>query len=217
METAAGHIIKFRGVKHAYGYGSRILQFKDWTIAPGEHWLLLGGSGSGKTTLMNIMTGLLRPTEGEVHILETDLYRLPGSKLDKFRGQHVGIVFQRPHLLHSLTVAENLRVAQRFASLPENSSRIKEVLASLRIDDKINSYPAQLSQGQLQRVAIARAVINKPALLVADEPTSSLDDTNTNAVLEILINQSLLNQATLIISTHDKRVKDHLNRQYILD
>jgi len=209
------NIVELSAVHHVYD--KQPINFADWSIRTGEHWLLLGSSGSGKTTLMNIITGLLKPTTGEVHINQTQIYGLSGAKLDKFRGQHIGIVFQRPHLINSLTVKENLLIAQRFAGLKEDQWRIMEVLASLNIADKINNYPSQLSQGQLQRVAIARAVINKPALLVADEPTSSLDDQNTTAVLDILMRQSQLNGSTLIVSTHDKRVKDHISQHYILD
>lgn len=200
-----------------HNYGQTRIAFANWQVNKGEHWLLLGSSGSGKTTLMNIITGLLKPTAGEVLVDETAIYQLPGTRLDKFRGQRIGIVFQRPHLIKSLTITENLLIAQRFAGLQEDTERVREVLTSLNILEKQKHYPAQLSQGQLQRVAIARAVINKPALLVADEPTSSLDDRNTDAVLDILIGQSLLNGSTLIVSTHDKRVRTHITRQYSLD
>ncbi len=147
---------------------------------------------------------------------KTSIYRLSSKARDQFRGRNIGIIFQRPHLIKSLTIAENLLLAQSFAKLPEDRNRVKEVLASLDIADKINSYPSELSQGQLQRVSIARAVINKPALLIADEPTSSLDDKNTAAVLQLLIQQSEINQATLIVATHDKRVKDAFTNTYEL-
>ncbi len=208
-------MVEVKAVSHAYH--QQPIPFADWRIQTGEHWLLLGSSGSGKTTLMNIITGLMKPTTGEVYVKQTPIYKLSGTKLDKFRGQHIGIVFQRPHLVKSLTVKENLLIAQRFAGLQENQHQISEVLASLNIAEKLKSYPSQLSQGQLQRVAIARAVINKPALLVADEPTSSLDDQNTTAVLNILMQQCRINGSTLIVSTHDKRVKDHISQHYILD
>lgn len=201
----------------SHQYNQAALHFADWLVQPGGQWLLLGGSGSGKTTLINIITGLLKPHSGEVRINQVPIYDLSGAELDKFRGRHIGIVFQRPHLLKSLTVGENLKIAQYFAGLKQDETRVEEVLYSLHIANKVNSYPTQLSQGQLQRVAIARAVVNRPALLVADEPTSSLDDKNTAAVLDILINQSALNQSTLIVSTHDKRVKERLSQHYTLD
>jgi putative ABC transport system ATP-binding protein len=207
-------MVSIGSVSHQFGQIS--LRFDDWTVQRGEQWLLLGNSGTGKTTLMNIITGLLKPAAGEVRINQMPVYKLSNAELDKFRGRHIGIVFQRPHLIRSLTVGENLMIAPYFAGLKQDKARVTEVLSSLHIADKLNSYPTQLSQGQLQRVAIARAVINKPALLVADEPTSSLDDKNTAAVLDILISQSELNQSTLIVSTHDKRVKERLSKHYIL-
>lgn len=208
-------MISIKGVAHSYNNLSKI-SFSDWQINDGERWLLLGQSGSGKTTLLHILTGILKPTTGEINIAETSIYQLTSKKLDQFRGRNIGIVFQRPHLIKSLTITENLLLAQSFAQLPENHERIHEVLQSLGIADKKNAYPNELSQGQLQRVSIARAVINKPALLIADEPTSSLDDNNATAVLQLLLEQSDLNQATLIVATHDKRVKDAFTNTYNL-
>jgi putative ABC transport system ATP-binding protein len=206
-------VIKY--IIHDYKGGLQ-LSFKDWQINDGEQWLLLGESGSGKTTLLHILTGILKPKQGEVQINNTSIYQLSSKKLDQFRGRNIGIVFQRPHLIKSLTISENLALAQSFAQLPEDQQRINEVLESLDIVHKKNAYTSELSQGQLQRVSIARAVINKPALLIADEPTSSLDDKNAEAVLQLLMQQSGLNQATLVVATHDKRVKDAFTHTYDL-
>ena len=192
------------------------MQFKDWTIGSTENWLLLGASGSGKTTLIHILTGLLRPEGGKVFINDTDIYSLSQKNLDIFRGQHIGLIFQTPHMIKSLTIRDNLKIAQSFAGLPVDNQRIDEVLETLGIHEKSTKYPYELSQGQLQRVSIARAVINKPAAILADEPTSSLDDKNAAIVLKLLISQSVLNGSALIISTHDKRVKDEFTKQYLV-
>lgn len=208
-------MISIQSVAHQYS-GSSLISFKDWQIKDGEQWLLLGESGSGKTTLLHILTGILKPKKGEVNIKDTSIYTLSSKNLDQFRGRNIGIIFQKPHLIKSLTIGENLALAQSFAKLPHNEIRINEVLESLAIRDKKKAYPNELSQGQLQRVSIARAVINKPALLIADEPTSSLDDKNATAVLNLLMQQSGLNQATLIVATHDKRVKDAFTNTYNL-
>lgn len=192
------------------------MQFKDWTIGSTENWLLLGASGSGKTTLIHILTGLLRPEGGKVFINDTDIYSLSQKNLDIFRGQHIGLIFQNPHMIKSLTIRDNLKIAQSFAGLPVDNKRIDEVLETLGIQEKSKRYPYELSQGQLQRVSIARAVINKPAAILADEPTSSLDDKNAAIVLNLLISQSVLNGSALIISTHDKRVKDMFTKQYLV-
>lgn len=208
-------MVSLKSVAHRYPDQHQI-NFQDWSIEKGSQWLLLGASGSGKTTLLHILTGILQPSEGEVRINNTVLYQLSSKKLDQFRGQNIGIVFQQPHLIKSLSITENLLIAQSFAGLPENSNRIEEVLRSLNIAEKRNAYPDQLSQGQLQRVSIARATINKPALLIADEPTSSLDDQNAEAVLQLLLQQSELNEATLVIATHDQRVKSAFTNTYEL-
>ena len=208
-------MIEIKSVSHQYGDEQAII-FADWQVNNGEQWLLLGQSGSGKTTLLHILTGLLKPAAGEIKINDTNLYALSSKKLDEFRGQHIGIVFQKPHLIKSLNISENLILAQSFAGLATDKNRIEEVLASLDMAHKKNAYPQELSQGQLQRVTIARAVINKPTLLIADEPTSSLDDKNAEAVLALLKEQSELNKATLVVATHDKRVKDAFNLTYSL-
>jgi putative ABC transport system ATP-binding protein len=208
-------MITLNSVAHNYN-SNKMISFDNWKINTSEQWLLLGASGSGKTTLLHILTGILKPTNGEVVIDSTSIYKLGAKDLDQFRGRNIGIVFQRPHLIKSLTISENLAMAQSFANLKVDNNRISEVLESLDIVDKKNSYPNELSQGQLQRVSIARAVINKPALLIADEPTSSLDDYNATAVLNLLLSQSSLNEATLIVATHDNRVKQAFTNRYEL-
>lgn len=208
-------MIRTESIAHSY-QSQNLLQFKDWEIGSTEQWLLLGDSGSGKTTLIHILTGLLKPEKGKVFIDSTDIYRLSQKDLDIYRGQHIGLIFQRPHMIKSLVVRDNLRIAQSFAGLPINNKRIDEVLETLGIHEKSKRYPWELSYGQLQRVSIARAVINKPAVIIADEPTSSLDDKNAAIVLDLLISQSALNESTLVISTHDKRVKDKFAKQYLI-
>ncbi len=206
-------MLRAKSLKHIYPNGFA-LSFKDWEIEQGDSWLLSGDSGSGKTTLLHILTGILTPTEGELIIKDTSILKLSSKELDQFRGQNIGIIFQRPHLIKSLTIKENLQLAQSFAGLPVDNKRIDTVLDSLNILSKKNNYINEMSQGQLQRVSIARAVINKPALLIADEPTSSLDDKNAAAVLELLKEQSSINGSTLIVATHDKRVKDVFTKIY---
>ncbi|ACU03661.1 MULTISPECIES: ABC transporter ATP-binding protein [Pedobacter] len=208
-------MISLTSLSHHYP-GGKAIAFKDWQINKAEQWLLLGESGSGKTTLLHILTGILKPEAGEVRINETSIYNLSSKKLDQFRGRNIGIIFQRPHLIKSLNISDNLVLAQSFAGLPADLNRVHEVLSSLGIAEKKEAYPNELSQGQLQRVSIARAVINKPTLIIADEPTSSLDDKNAAAVLALLLHQSDINQATLVVATHDKRVKDAFTNTYQL-
>ena len=206
-------VVHLSGISHRYP-GGEAIAFTDLDIASGQHTLILGNSGSGKTTLLHILSGLLRPTAGSVKIDGQELYSLPPRKLDTYRGQRIGLIFQEAHLVKSLTVKENMQIAQRFAGARVDNHRIDEVLALLELDHKSGSYPSKLSRGQMQRASIARAVVNHPAILVADEPTASLDDLNTDRVLELLLTQASQHGATLIIATHDKRVKTRFEHTY---
>ncbi|MGN8059258.1 ABC transporter ATP-binding protein [Pedobacter sp. 22163] len=208
-------MIKISSLAHVYEKGRR-LKFPYWEIADMEHWLLLGASGSGKSTLLNIISGLLEPSQGEVLINGTDLYTLPARGRDRFRGRHIGIIFQRPHLIRSLDVLDNLALAAVMAGLPIDHERNLSLLQDLGIAELAKNYPDQLSEGQLQRVSVARALVNKPDLLIADEPTSSLDDENANQVIQMLTSQAKDNGAALIIATHDRRVRDHITKTYLL-
>lgn len=176
-------------------------------LAAGEHCLLLGPSGCGKTTLLHVAAGLLRPESGSVRVADTDLAALEGTALDRFRGRHIGIVFQRLHLIPSLTVLQNLTAAQYCAGLPIDAVAAHAALARLGIDNKAGVFPAQLSHGQAQRASIARAIVNGPRLILADEPTSSLDDANAMLVLDLLVQQAQDCNAVLLIATHDARTK----------
>ena len=208
-------MISIQSVSHSYP-DSPAISFEDLRIKRGEKWLLLGESGSGKTTFLHILTGILMPTQGKIVIHDTDLYKLSSRERDHFRGKNIGLVFQQPHLIKSLTVQENLLIAQSFAGMPKDKNRIGEVLSELGILQKKNNYPYELSQGQLQRASIARAVLNKPALIVADEPTSSLDNKNAQIVIDLLIGLSESVHATLVVSTHDDRIKQAFSNEYML-
>lgn len=208
-------MIKIESLQHNYPQGLS-LNFPDWEIGDMEQWLLLGASGSGKSTLLNHISGLLKPSKGKVFIEQTDIYSLGIKKMDRFRGQHIGIVFQRPHLIRSLSVLENLEIAASMAGTAVDKKRNLALLAELGLESKANNYPDQLSQGQLQRVSVARALVNKPGLLIADEPTSSLDDDNAERVLKMLSSQASNHGAALIIATHDNRVRSHISKTYTL-
>ena len=182
-------------------------EFPDIQLKEGDDLLVLGESGIGKTTLLHLVSGLLKPKTGKIRIGEADLTRLDDKQLDAFRGGNIGIVFQRPHFIHSLTLAENLALIQFLGKKKADSGRIKLVLDSLGILAKKNAKPHLLSQGEQQRAAIALAVINHPKLILADEPTAALDDKNCMKVIELLKSQTKRNKASLLIITHDQRLK----------
>ena len=173
-----------------------------------ENLLILGASGVGKTTFLHLLSGLLKPINGEIDLLGTKISKLKMSEMDRFRGKNIGIVFQKPHFINSLTVKENLQLAQ-YISKKSNKNRIQSLLESLGIEDKANKKTQNLSQGEKQRVSIALAIVNSPKLILADEPTSSLDDLNCDKVINILKNQASKYKAKLIIITHDYRLKKH--------
>jgi putative ABC transport system ATP-binding protein len=192
------------------------LVFEDVSIEHGQHTLLLGDSGSGKTTLLHLLSGLSKPATGQVFIGEQRIYELSDSKLDTFRAQNIGFIFQEAHLLKNLTIFENIQLAQHLAHAHSDKNQILALLDKLQLSNQARSYPQKVSRGQLQRAAIARAIVNKPKLLIADEPTASLDDKNTARVLELLLDTASKHAATLLIATHDKRIKDHFSNTYHL-
>ena len=200
-----------------YAYtGGQILRFPDIQLRKGEHWLLLGPSGSGKTTCLHLLGGLLSPQSGSVRIGDTPLETLSSRALDQFRGTNIGIIFQKAHFISALTVQENLLLAQQLAGKQPDKTRISDLLDRLGLGHKLKAKPAALSAGEQQRVAIARALVNRPMLILADEPTSALDDGNAQEVANLLEEQAAEVQATLLIVTHDNRLKNRFPQQIAL-
>ncbi|MEM9929395.1 MAG: ATP-binding cassette domain-containing protein [Bacteroidota bacterium] len=196
--------------------GAAPLQFPDIHCELGEQWLLLGQSGSGKTTMLHLLAGLRRPKSGRVQVLDTVISNMSTSQLDRFRGQNIGLIFQQSHFVKALTVGENLALARRLAGLPNDQRRINELLDQLNIGNKRDQRPQSLSVGEQQRAAIARALINEPTVILADEPTSALDDDNTERVIELLKTQAAAVHATLLVVTHDNRLKSTFDQQISL-
>ena len=185
--------------------------FPDIKLAKDENLLIIGNSGIGKTTLLHLLAGLLKSNSGLINLYEQDINNLTQYQMDKFRGQNIGIVFQKPHFVNSLTVKENLQLAQYLGN-KEDKNRVIDILSSLDILDKKNKKPKKLSQGEKQRVSIAMAIVNSPKLILADEPTSSLDDKNCERVIKLLKKQASEFKAQLIVITHDNRLKKHFKK-----
>ena len=179
----------------------------------GSTILVTGNSGKGKTTYLHILAGLLQPNSGEIVIDNKEITHLKGSKADKFRGKNIGVVFQKSHFIASLSVLENLEMASWLATGKKHKIRAKELLQKLDISEQAHKLPSQLSVGQQQRVSIARALMNEPKVLLADEPTSSLDDKNADNVIELLETLSKEYKTALIIVTHDSRIKEKFTNQ----
>lgn len=201
-------MIQTAKISHQYSSAGSSIAMPDVNLKQGEEVLIIGKSGCGKTTLLHILGGLLKPNKGEISIMDNSIYNLKGSKLDQFRGKNIGIVFQTPHFINSFSVIDNLLMAQKLSGLNKDLNRINEVLSSVGLADKVKSRVFELSQGEKQRITIARAVINHPKLILADEPTSSLDDKSCSDVINLLRKSAKEENATLIIVTHDQRLKD---------
>jgi putative ABC transport system ATP-binding protein len=203
-------MIAVRNLVHQYD-STRALSLAQWEAATGSRWLVLGPSGSGKTTFLHILAGLVQPTAGEVTVERKEISSLSNAERDRWRGANVGIVLQALHLVPHLSVRDNLRLAQYLARVPQRDEAVVSALAALGVGDKAGRRPHQLSQGEQQRVAIARAVVNGPKLLLADEPTASLDDAAAARAVDLLITAADRRGATLVVATHDSRVKAHFS------
>ena len=191
----------------AYCYpGGVPLQFPDMDVPRGDVVLLSGPSGCGKSTWLALIAGLVTPTSGSLTVADQPLAALRGAAADAWRARNIGFLPQKLHLSTALTVQQNLAMAQWAAGQPENSKKILDALKALGVHDLAHRKPAQLSGGQAQRVALARAVLMEPAVILADEPTSSLDDEAAAAAIALLLNSAHLLNATLVIATHDQRV-----------
>lgn len=200
-------MIKTESLKFSYD-GKKYFDFPDINLDSGENLLIVGNSGIGKTTLLHLLAGILKPESGSISISGTDISKFSDTELDKFRGDNIGIVFQKPHFISSLTINENLKLA-KYLSPSKTSGDAKKILESLDIKDKYQQKPNQLSEGEKQRASIALALINSPSLILADEPTSSLDDFNCDNVIKLLKTQAKDHKAQLIVITHDARLKKH--------
>ena len=200
-------MISTSGITFSYSK-DQLFHMPDLYCEAGSTILITGDSGKGKTTYLHILAGILKPNKGEILIGKKDIVSLSDAKRDKFRGKNIGLVLQKSHFVAAFTVLENLEMASWLATGKKNSARAKELLAKLDIANQANKLPSQLSIGQQQRVSIARALMNGPKVLLADEPTSSLDDKNAEKVIQLLTDLSKEYKAALVIVTHDARIKE---------
>lgn len=208
----------FQSKSLAFSYNNEVkFNFPDIQCDASEVVLITGNSGKGKTTLLHLMAGLLRPSEGDISIDGTNICSLSEKKLDQFRGATIGLILQQSHFIASLTVLENVVLASWLSSGKKDTEKAKQLLQELDLESQMLKLPSQLSIGQQQRVSIARALINEPKLLLADEPTSSLDDDNALKVAHLLQKLAQQYKASLVIVTHDQRLKDLFTNQIHLN
>ena len=198
--------IALKGVNLSLGRGAarvHILRDIDLHIGHGEAVGLVGPSGSGKSTLLMVMAGLERPDSGRVSVAGYDLDRLNEDELARFRGRHVGIVFQSFHLIPTMTALENVAVPLELAGVADAFAHAARELASVGLSDRLDHYPAELSGGEQQRVALARALAPSPSILLADEPTGNLDEGTGAQIIDLLFAGHAARRTTLVLVTHD--------------
>ena len=198
-------MIRTQGLSYQYP-GAPALQFPDVDVAQGAVLLLSGPSGCGKSTWLALVAGLVAPTTGTVEVAGQPLHALKSVAADAWRAGAIGFLPQKLHLSAALTVQQNLAMAQWAAGQPEDAAAIQAALRALGVAELAGRKPAQLSGGQAQRVALARAVLLQPRVLLADEPTASLDDEAAADAVALLLSTAHLHQSTLVIATHDARV-----------
>jgi putative ABC transport system ATP-binding protein len=211
--------IALAGVNLSLGRGANrvhILKDIDLHIGTGEAVGLVGPSGSGKSTLLMIMAGLERPDTGSVRVAGEDLGTLGEDALARFRGRHVGIVFQSFHLIPTMTAIENVAIPLELAGVADAEERAADGLAAVGLADRRGHYPAELSGGEQQRVAIARAVANAPRALLADEPTGNLDPHTADHVFQALMQLVRATGVAVLIATHNMELAGRMDRRVSL-
>lgn len=208
-------MIGSHGLAYRYADGPAIA-FPDVQVAQGASLLLQGPSGAGKSTWLALAAGLLTPSAGELVVANQQVAALARGQRDRWRGRTIGFLPQKLHLSESLTVRQNLALAYFAAGLPEDGAGIASALQALDVASLAQRSPAQLSGGQAQRVALARAVLLRPRVLLADEPTASLDDAAAGSALSLLREAAARCGATLVIATHDARVRAALQDAQVL-
>ena len=222
-------LIELRQVSKSYAEPERgvavpVLRGIDLSIEPGESIAIVGPSGCGKSTLLNLLGTLDEADEGEVFFDGESLRGAPSQRLSELRSQHIGFIFQLHHLLPQLTVLENVLVptlalkgkANTAEAATAAEARAKDLLATVGLAERMNYKPAQLSGGERQRVAVVRALINKPRLILADEPTGALDEANAAALTDLLITLQKQTGVSLVLVTHHRAQADRMGRVLVM-
>lgn len=189
-----------------------VLNINRYELGDGEQAVLVGSSGGGKTTLLNVISGITAPDSGSVIINGTDITKLHEVGRDRFRASRIGFVFQTFNLLPAFSAIENVILGSSFASQPISRDAAAECLQNVGLGHRLNHRPGQLSVGEQQRVAVARALANRPALLLADEPTANVDRDNQEGILKLIRSACEENDISLLLVTHAMEVAEQFGR-----
>lgn len=190
----------------------KVLEIPYWQVEKGEQIALFGPSGSGKSTFLNLLAGLLPVTKGRLFVCGHSLEKMNEAPRDKFRAQCIGYIFQNFNLLPGFSVVENVLLGMTFSARRADLKEAKLLLDQVGLAHRLRYYPAQLSMGEQQRVAVARALANRPQLLLADEPTGSLDPINKKKILQLIRSISQIYGCTLILVSHEEDVLDFFEK-----
>lgn len=213
-------VVQMKNVNKVYGKGENaVAALRDITfsVSKGEFVAFVGASGSGKSTLLHIIGGLETPTTGDVQVEGENIYALTEDALTIFRRRKIGFVFQAYNLLPILNVKENIQLPVLLDNEKVDETYFHDIVTMLGIEDKLSAFPSELSGGQQQRVSLARALIHRPTLVLADEPTGSLDSKNSNEVMELLHLSAKRYNQTLLVITHDQRIAEQANRIVMIE
>ena len=208
-------MISSKNLQFSYS-GQKHFTFPDINCSSNETLLILGQSGKGKTTLLHLLALLLRPQSGEIYLAGDHVTNFNSSQIINARAKNIGIIFQRAHFVSSVSVMDNILLSNYFAGQKQDREKAIFLAEELGFAEHLSKKTNQLSQGEQQRVSIARALMNSPKVILADEPTSSLDDNNCRKVIDLLKKQSALIGASLVVVTHDQRLKDEFANQVFL-
>jgi len=213
-------LLQFSDVHLQYQNGqnlTEVIKGISFTINQNERLAIVGKSGSGKTSLLMLMAGLEKPTSGSIQFQQKELTSYTEDQLTDFRKKNIGIVFQSFYLIPSYTALENVALSLEINFQKNALIQAEEILTDLGLKDRLHHFPSQLSGGEQQRVAIARAIINKPELILADEPTGNLDEENSQIIADLLFNVSLKYQKSLCLVTHDLELAKKCDRLMKID
>lgn len=209
------NVIEIKNLQFSYA-NKRILNIESFIMASTENLFLRGPSGSGKSTLLNIISGVLEGYKGKLTVLDTEISKMTSNQRDQFRCNNIGYIFQQFNLIPYLSVLENIQLPYKFSIKPNKEISKESILRlfnHLKLNESLlNSLPIHLSVGQQQRVAAVRALITKPNLIIADEPTSSLDEESKDAFIELLINEARETKTNILFVSHDHQLASHFDR-----